>query len=335
LKQIYENANKGVAPSAGGLEIASRFFWEVGLPAIESRFPSFIDRLAAGLVAAGSDCAGNDDDLSRDRDWGPRFQVYLTELDYDEIGTALQSILDGLPTSFDGVRCWPSGPHANRVFSIDSFYIEKTSGGSGRGFARAPESPIDWLGIPESCLFDVTHGQVFYDPLGEFSERRRGFAAYYPDDVWRKRLASALVQCSKYGQRLLPRSLARGDYYTAEMAWWHFVEAAMRLGFLLNRRYAPSQQWLYREFCKLPALSAEITNMLWDGQCDVARRPELVEKIASAYNSKIHELGLCCAPSDGRSSSFLLCSQEISAAIADPKVARLPQWVDVVLRTQD
>jgi hypothetical protein len=331
LKHVHENANKGVAPSARGIEIACRFFWQSGLPAIESEFPSYVDRLAAGLVAAGSECAGNDDEISRDRDWGPRFHAYLTEPDFAKIGADLQAVLDGLPASFEGACCYPSDQHACRVFSIDGFFVEKTSNGRGPGFAAAPESPLDWLKIPESRLFDITHGQVFYDPLGEFSERRHGFATYYPDDAWRNRLAAASYECGHFGQRLLPRALLRDDYYTAEIAWWRFVEAAMRLGFLLNRRYAPCQTWLYREFCKLPALSVEVTNLLWDGQCDTTRRPTLVGRIASIYDAKIAESGFARLP-DGRSSdSFILRAEEISASIADPEVARLAQWVDVVL----
>jgi len=332
LKQIDKNADTGVGPSARGMEIASRFFWEVGLPVIEPRFPSYVDRIAAGLVAAGSDCSGNDDEVSRDSDWGPRFQVYLTEENHSEIGAALQAVLDGLPTTFDGIECRSLGPHVNRVYSVNGFYAEKTSTEGGQGFAGPPASPIDWLRIPESCLFDLTHGQVFYDPVGDFSERRRGFAAYYPDDVWRRRIAHTLAECGEFGQRLLPRSLARDDYYTAEMAWWRFVEAAMRLGFLLNRRYAPSQKWLYREFCKLPRLAADVTNLLWDGQCDVPRRPELVELISSAYTLGMSELGLCQPRGKAAGLSFAAQARDVLAGIANPEIARLAVSPDVMAR---
>lgn len=322
MKEVIKNANQGVAPIIRGMEIACRFFWEVGLPALESRFLPYIDRIAVGLVAAGSDCADNDDEVSRDFDWGPRFQVFLTESDFNKIGPEIQSLLDELPCVFDGVRCRPSGQHASYAYSIDRFFIEKTHNPAlGKGFATAPESPADWLNIPESKLFDVTRGQVFYDPLGEFFNRRKGFAAYYPNDVWMKFLSAALKRCGEYGQRLLPRSIEHSDYYTAQIAWWSFAQSVMRLGFLLNRRYAPRMQWLYREFCKLPVHSVEITNLLWDGQSDVISRVELVSRIAAIYGSGLHKRELIHDWSNGTPESFIIWAKDIESKITDTEIA--------------
>lgn len=294
------------------MEIACRFFWEAGLPVLESQYSPYIDRIAVGLVAAGSDCAGNDDEASRDFDWGPRFQVFLTEPDFKEIGAGIQSLLDDLPNVFCGIECRPSGLHASAVYSIDNFFIRNTFNPMlNMGFARAPESSDDWLAIAESGLFDITRGQVFYDPLGEFSGRRSGFAAYYPDTAWKKLLSTALWDCSEYGERLLPRSIAHDDYYTVQMAWWDFAESAMKLGFLLNRRYAPRKQWLYREFCKLPIDSVEVVNLLWDGQNDVISRIELVSKAAAVYGSRLHQLGLIRESPNGSTDSFALWASDI------------------------
>lgn len=323
MREVTKNANRGVAPTIRGMEIACRFFWEVGLPALESRFFPYIDRIAVGLVAAGSDCAGNDDEVSRDFDWGPRFQVFLTESDFNEIGSEIQSLLDELPRVFDGICCRPSGPHASYAYSIDGFFIEKTYNPVlGKGFAAAPESPVDWLGIPESRLFDVTRGQVFYDPLGEFFNRRKGFASYYPDDVWMKLLSMALKQCGEYGQRLLPRSIEHNDFYTAQIAWWNFAQSVMRLGFLLNRCYAPRKQWLYREFCKLPLHSVKVTDLLWDGQSDVISRVDLVGRIASIYGSELHKRGLIHdCPNSIIPESFIIWAKDIESRIIDPQIA--------------
>lgn len=287
-----------------GIDVSSRFFWEIALPVFESEFPSYIDQIAVGLVAAGSDCAGNDDEVSRDFDWGPRFQVFLTEHDFKKIGSDMQSLLDELPSDFHGIECHPSGLHASCVYSIDGFFTLNS------GFACAPELPEDWLCIPESGLFDITHGQVFYDPLGEFTERRKRFMAYYPDDAWKRLIFASLRDCGEYGERLLPRSIAHDDYYTAQIAWWNFVEAAMKLGFLLDRRYAPRKQWLYREFCKLSVDSADVVNLLWNAQSDIVPRIELVDKIARIYGGKLHNLGLI----SGSSGSFDLWAGDIQYA---------------------
>jgi hypothetical protein len=326
LTNVKQNANKGVAPFVRGIEIASRFFWEVGLPVLEAEFPQYIDRLAAGLVAAGSECSDNDDGISRDCDWGPRFHIFLRQSDFNEIGSDVQAVLDRLPCEFHGaVYCSSNGRPACQVYSIDEFFAENVS------LTRVPESPADWLKIPENSLFEVTRGQVFYDPLGEFSERRSEFANYYPEDVWKKRLATALYECSRQGQQLLVRSMARGDYYTAQIAWWSFVQSAMRVGFLLSRRYAPGQKWLYREFCKLPEPSMGVTNLLWEGQCDLAIRPALVERIAAIYDAKMCDLSLVHSSLDCLDESFIKRAEEVLASIADRSVAQFSLHTDEVL----
>lgn len=315
MKYLDKNAIEGVDLGTRGIELASRFFWDIGLSAIESRFPAYIDRLAAGLVAAGSDCIG--DDCSQKQELVSRFHIYLDSADYAEIGTGLQSLLDTLPCESGGVPCCASGSRINRVFSIDGFFQEKTSTDSSPGFSHAPESQSDWLKIPEYRLYDIAQGQVFYDPIGEFTSRRQGFAGYYPRDIWLAKTAAAMVECGEYGEVLLPKSLAQNDYFTAEMAWWRFTESVLRLGFLLNRKYTPSQQLLYREFCKLPAFSFSVTNLLWDGQGDVVRRPEIAKQIASIFISSSLEQGLVFGGKDSLS-SFSLVAERILLAITRP-----------------
>ncbi|MBI2842900.1 MAG: DUF4037 domain-containing protein [Armatimonadetes bacterium] len=327
MKHIEENASKGVKSLARGTDVACRYFWEIGLPAIEKRFPAYIDRIAGGLAADGSDCAGNCGQFDDNSDWAPNFQIYLTEADHRAVGKDLQSLLDDLPAEYDDVRCNSSPFHRNRVFSIDGFFTEKTSNAENDGLSHAPRSNLDWLRIPEHRLFDLTHGLVFYDPLGEFTERRKGFAAYYPDDVWRKRICDAMSRCGLLGQQILPGAIDHSDYYTSEMVWWQFVEIAMRLGFLLNRRYAPDLKWLYRQFAMLPEPSAQVTDLLWNGQCDMLARPELVKRIAGVYCSKIAALGLAEPPNDDTGCTFAAIAQEISSSITDPNVAASPSTV--------
>ena len=62
-----------------GLELAKRYYEEVGRPMLERDFPELLPRLAAGLVGEGSECLGFDDELSTDHDFGPAFCLWVPE----------------------------------------------------------------------------------------------------------------------------------------------------------------------------------------------------------------------------------------------------------------
>ena len=69
-----------------GMELAQRYWEEVGRPAFERSCPQVLERAAVGLVGEGSECFGYDDQISRDHDWGPGFCLWLTQEDMDRGG---------------------------------------------------------------------------------------------------------------------------------------------------------------------------------------------------------------------------------------------------------
>ena len=60
-----------------GLELSERFYLECGKPMLEEQFPALLPYLAAGLLGSGSECAGFDDETSRDHDFEPGFCLFL------------------------------------------------------------------------------------------------------------------------------------------------------------------------------------------------------------------------------------------------------------------
>ena len=69
-----------------GLELSQKYYMEYGIPMIKNIFLNYENRIAVGLVGPGSECYGFDDSLSTDHDFGPSFCMWLTNVDYENIG---------------------------------------------------------------------------------------------------------------------------------------------------------------------------------------------------------------------------------------------------------
>ncbi|GAA2530267.1 DUF4037 domain-containing protein [Rarobacter incanus] len=267
------------APSAGspltGLQLSRAFWEELGLPLMRDRFPSHIDRMAVGLVGHGSECYGFDDRLSRDHDFGPGFCMWLTRDDYRRIGAEVQHAYDELPKQFRGFGPRVRTPRASEggagkrvgVFSIDAFFEQIT------GYPQAPaaDKPHQWLLLEESTLAAATNGEVFRDPLGEFTAIRMGFKRM-PEDVWLALISRRLGMISQAGQYNVPRMLDRGQAEGAWLAVSEFVQATASLVFLLNRPaargYLPYYKW---QFAALRRLASQ----------KVSRLPHIVDELST------------------------------------------------------
>ena len=174
-----------------GLELCRRFFWEVGFPAIKNNLPECVPYLATGL-SGGSQCHGNDDEVSQDHGWGPGFVVWLVQENYDRFAEPLQAVLSELPQEYLGYG-WQSQPRQTcAVYEIGQYF------NSVVGCEMAPEVALDWLHIPEECLFEITHRPVFYDATGEVTKRFESFSQY-PEDIWKKRLSACLAWLWEWG----------------------------------------------------------------------------------------------------------------------------------------
>jgi len=79
------------------------------------------------------------------------------------------------------------------------------------GTDSPPETIRDWLLLPEEALSLCINEEVFLDPLGSFTGRRRALLAYFPRDLWLKKIASRCRAIGERGQYNLWRALQRGE----------------------------------------------------------------------------------------------------------------------------
>jgi len=168
------------------------------------------------------------------------------------------------------------------------------------GIDHIPATLMEWLSIPESSLATCTNGQVFSDPLGEFSRWRQGLLAFYPEDVRLKKIASRCVTIAQSGQYNLPRSLKRGERFAAHWAVVQFSADTMSLIFLLNKRYAPFHKWVHRAVKELPLLGewAHSTVVEMITATDLHDKVPIIEAACAVIIRELRSQGLTDSSSD-------------------------------------
>lgn len=215
------------------LERSREFYETLGKKMIHEKFPQYENRIAVGMVGEGSDCYGFDDEISMDHDYEVSFCMWLTNEDYDAIGEELQKEYDQLSSSLDRLK------YRRGVFRINDFYSQILE--LNQNYEK--QFSIDYNRVEEFQLAAATNGAVFTDQLGVFTTIREKLLAYYPEQVWRRKLAQSLHEFSQYAQSNYPRMMARGDVLTAQICVGKAVESTMDIIYLLNHRYAPYYKW--------------------------------------------------------------------------------------------
>lgn len=294
-----------------GLELAKKYYDTYGRTMIDEQFPEIAGYTAAGLVGYGSECLGFDDEISRDHDYGPSFCIWLPREIYARYGKAMQAAYDALPKAFmgfDGRVEEEQGKGRVGVLCLEDFYREIL------GRESVPTTAEEWFTVPEAALSTATSGAVFMDSCGKFTRIREGLLAYYPREVWQKKLAESLARASQAGQYNYARAMKRGERIAAELALTDFVREAMQIVYLLNKKYAPFYKWMHRGMKELVVCS-EIGDMLellfqipdpaaaWE---DVAPtdylyhlntedgRVLVIEAVCNVLVQTLNEMGLSC-----------------------------------------
>ena len=290
------------------IEKNRRFYEKYVAELIRSDFAEYEDRIAVGIAGEGSDCFGYDDEISRDHDFGTGVCLWVTDGDMARFGYMLSirynELVDGVERAYytDRLR------ERRGVMTIREFYSNILRVDCDVDKCELTED--EWYRLDHSCLKTATNGEVFRDDLGAFTAFRNYLLGYYPDRVWRTRLAEQLHEYASALQVNYARCMTRGDAVAAELCRARGVSAAMELFFLLKREYPPYYKWTFRALtelngegavaAKIKALAAEpIRPEAWDGTGYKPTRlnykdpvVSLTEELASELEQLLAEAGL-------------------------------------------
>ncbi|MBI4560245.1 MAG: DUF4037 domain-containing protein [Candidatus Hydrogenedentes bacterium] len=260
------------------IDLGRDFFHEVVRPAIEEACPELLAQAACGRFGLGSECLGLDDAISRDHHWGPRVDMLFPEkLITDEIYGKLRVVSARFPTHFRGfpLEAGHVGGPGIAPEGLNSFLRRSV------GRTTTPESLADWLDIPEEDIVHVINGEVWHDAPGEFTRIRAVYSDYYPEPVWKRRIAHWCRYASGMGLYPIRRAVLRGNLMYAFTAFGRCVKLTVELTFLLNRTYFPYDKWLYPMFRRLPKIAPEMDPLLeecLESATTWERRIELLER---------------------------------------------------------
>ncbi len=305
-----------------GLELAERFYKEYGEKMIDDNFSHLKQYLATGLCGSGSECMGFDDSLSRDHDFEPGFCIFLPDESLvsakDEF--LLERAYAKLPKEFLGFKRNPLNPvggNRHGVIRINRFFEDKTGDKNGELTTRG------WLSISEQFLLEATNGKVFLDNLGLLTTIRQRLS-YLPEDVRLKKLAGNLLIMAQSGQYNYERCIKRGESGAAQLAIAEFVQAALKVIFLLNKKYIPYYKWVFRGLRELETLSFlhdDLEYLISSGNSETEwnLKTKLIEKISSSITDELQRQELTSASSANPEAH----AYSVNDKIKDPQIRNL------------
>lgn len=327
--------------SIQGLELSRRFYADVAEPWLEREFPRL--RRSAALIGYGSELLGFDDEMSRDHNFGPRVLVFLSQADFEIHAQSIVSAFARIaPALFLGQPVGiPNRPRpASRLggaivddrHGLEVWTLECALRHYLGLKPDEPKDAFDWLGLAEQRLLSLTAGAVFRDDDGRLAALR-GRLAYFPRDVWLYKLA---CQWRRIGeeQAFVGRTGLAGDELGSRVIAARLVRDVMRMGFLIERRYAPYPKWFGAAFAQLevakdlgPPLAEALAASDWK-----AREAALARAYLAA--AELHRTGAAPGAFEPRVGSYFdrpftvinagEIAEAIRAEIADPSLRALP-----------
>jgi uncharacterized protein DUF4037 len=266
--------------SATGLAISREFIESTLLPLLKKSLPDDFNRLAIAIVGTGSEILGVDDEISRDHHWGPRANVMYLRSDADRLRNRLRKLFDEeLPRTYGEYAIHANIGNLTGVCcgAVEDFFLRFL------GTDQLPARDLDWLAMCEVDLFHVTAGQVVYDGPGELTRRREALA-YYPPNIWRKRVADwCMYVTGRDAPYNIHRVSKRRDELTSTIYFGLCVKRLMELCFAINRQYAPYTKWLNQTFRRLPVCAEQLAPLIDSAMAEPAWKERVLILIEANY----------------------------------------------------
>ncbi len=231
------------------IEKNRRFYDKYVADLIHTGFPEYEDRIAVGIAGEGSDCFGYDDEISRDHDFGTGVCLWVPGDDMERYGYRLSIAYNELVDSVERSYYTQRLRERRGVMTIHDFYSDILQVDCDTDNCTMSEDA--WYYLDHSCLKTATNGEIFRDDLGAFSAFRRLLLGYYPDRVWKTRIAEQLHAYAAALQVNYARCMTRRDTVAAELCRSQGLQSAMELYFLLKREYPPYYKWTFRAMKEL------------------------------------------------------------------------------------
>ena len=240
-----------------GLELAEKFYKEYGEKIIDENFSHIKQYLAFGLAGSGSECLGFDDNISHDHDFEAGFCIFIPDEVSERDEFLLERAYSKLPREFMGYersKLNPVGGNRHGVIRISKFFKDKVGDSNGN------ITTDGWFYISEQFLLEATNGKIFCDNFGLMTDIRNRLS-YLPKDIRLKKLAGNILVMAQSGQYNYKRCIDRQETGAAQLAIGEFVNATLKVIFLLNKKYMPYYKWSFRALKDLELLS-ELSDQL-------------------------------------------------------------------------
>ena len=225
-----------------GLEISKSYYNEYGKQMIKDQFAEYENKIAVGLIGAGSECFSYDDNISTDHDFDPGFIIFIDDSIDDDVKFKMERAYAKLEREYMGYTrqvLSPVGGNRRGIKRVSDFMMEKTGTKDGK------LSIYDWFNIPEQSLAEVTNGEIWQDN-GKIISNIRISLSTFPEDIKLKKLAGEILTMAQSGQYNYSRCVAHNEFVAAKLSLYEFVNATIHATFLLNEVYMPFYKWKFR-----------------------------------------------------------------------------------------